>query len=52
MSKNTYLIFSIVAILIGTIINYSQVGNTGSGHYRGYGGGSYGGGYSGSGGHK
>ncbi|SSY70142.1 hypothetical protein [Alysiella crassa] len=53
MSKNGYIILAIITILVGTLVNYSLIGdgsNTSS--TRGYGGGAYGGGYSGSGGHK
>lgn len=52
MSKSTYIILSVIAITVGTFINYAQVGGDNSSTGRGYGGGSYGGGYSGSGGHK
>lgn len=45
MSKTVYLIFSIVAILVGTVFNYSLVApSTGSsGSSRSYGGGAAGG---------
>ena len=51
MSKNTYLIISILAIMFGTFANYSMVGSPGAGSgSRGY---HSGGGFGGfSGGHK
>ena len=49
MSKNTYLIFSIIAMLVSTFYNYSFMGSSGSN--RSYNGSRVGGGYS-SGWHK
>lgn len=52
MSRNTYLIVAVMAILFGTIFNYSLVGGTGAGS-RVHGGGTHigtGGGFGG--GHK
>lgn len=49
MSKNTYLIFSLIAILFGTVMNYSRVNTDGSSS-RSYGGST--GGSSSSGWHK
>ncbi|MBH5328281.1 hypothetical protein H9Q10_01155 [Eikenella sp. S3360] len=51
MSRNTYLICSILAILVSTSFNYSSVGSSNSGS-RSYHGSRVGGGSSSSGWHK